>query len=86
MTSLPNMEIFKLKTHIGSDGMLRLELPTDRTDSTIEVLIVFEAAETVPVDDMGYPIGYFERTYGSLGDTSLERGEQPPLDVREELE
>ena len=38
------------------------------------------------VDEMGYPIGYFDETYGSLADDPIERNQPPHPDVRDTLE
>ncbi|MDQ7023958.1 MAG: radical SAM protein [Anaerolineae bacterium] len=39
----------------------------------------------VVLDDMGYPPNYFEETYGSLADDPIERGEQPPMEIRDDI-
>lgn len=39
----------------------------------------------VEVDANGYPVGFFERTFGSIPDFP-DREPQPPCDVREEIE
>jgi hypothetical protein len=41
---------------------------------------------TEPLDDMGYPIGYFEETYGSIADELLERNQPIQHDTRDEIE
>ena len=80
------METIKLKTHIGQDGILQLELPEHIRNRVMEILIVMQPVEQEPVDEMGYPIGFFEETYGSLADDAIERGEQPPMETRDEIE
>jgi hypothetical protein len=80
------MEATKVRTHIGNDGILKLELPTSMANLDLEVLIVMQPLEAEAVDEMGYPIGYFNETYGSLAEDLIERGDEPPLDVREPLE
>lgn len=37
-------------------------------------------------EDLGWPPGYFEQTYGSLRDEPLERGPQGVFETREELQ
>jgi hypothetical protein len=80
------METIKLKTHIGQDGILQLELPEHIRNRVMEILVVLQPVDNEPVDEMGYPIGYFEETYGSLADDPIERGEQPPMEIRDEIE
>ena len=70
------MESIKLKAHVGDDGMLKLEIPVGVSNRDLEVVIVFQPLETGPVDALGWPIGYFERTYGSLAHDPIERGPQ----------
>jgi hypothetical protein len=79
------METIKLKTHIGQDGILRLELPEHIRNRDIEILVVLQPVQNEPVDAMGYPIGYFDETYGSMADNPIERGEQPPVGIRDEI-
>lgn len=38
------------------------------------------------VDDMGYPVGYFDETYGSLADDPIERNQPLEPDVRDVIE
>lgn len=40
----------------------------------------------VPRDALGYPVDYFERTYGSLVDTPLMRPKQLPLPERNPMD
>lgn len=78
------MEAIKLQATVGQDGVLRLELPPLLAQRHVEVVVLL--LEDEPVDAMGYPIGYFEETYGICADDPIERGEQPPYDVRDEFE
>ncbi len=39
-----------------------------------------------PLDEMGYPIGYFEQTYGAFADDPLERNQPLYLDTRDEIQ
>lgn len=80
------MEAIRLKTHVGDDGILKLELPETLHNRDLDVFVVIQPLETEPLDEMGYPIGYFDETYGSLADDPIERGEQPPLEERDPVE
>ena len=40
-------------------------------------------ARGAATDEHGYPLGHFERTYGSFADEPLERPSQGELEVRE---
>ena len=66
------METVKLRAHVGNDGVLKLELPTVMNNREVEVLVVMQAMTETPVDRLGWPVGFFERTYGALADDPLE--------------
>jgi len=80
------MEAIKVQTYIPKDGILRLELPVSLSQRRVEVFIVMQPLEAEAVDEMGYPIGYFEETYGILADEPMERPAQLPDSVRDEIE
>lgn len=80
------METIRLKAHVGEDGILKLEIPARVTNRELEVVIVMQPMEQSSVDALGWPVGFFDRTYGALADNPIDRGEEPPHDVRDELE
>ncbi len=74
------MQTIKLDTRVGEDGILKLEVPLDISDSDLEVLIVVQRKEK-----HGWPPGYFERTAGSLADDPIERPPQGEYEKRDTL-
>ncbi|MBI5666427.1 MAG: hypothetical protein HZC41_00345 [Chloroflexi bacterium] len=70
------MEAIKVKTHVGEDSILRLELPTGMSNRELEVLVVLQPLKTEAVDELGWPIGFFDRTYGALAGDPIERSLQ----------
>ncbi len=45
------METIKLRSHIGKDGILQIEMPTDFKDTSVEVVVVVQplsSEETKP--------------------------------------
>ncbi|TVR25052.1 MAG: hypothetical protein EA396_00280 [Anaerolineaceae bacterium] len=80
------METMKVKARIGEDGILKLEVPTGLSAREVEVVLVLQ--ETVPqgVDANGWPVGFFDRTYGALADDPIERPPQLPLEERDPIE
>lgn len=80
------METMKVKAQIGEDGVLKLEVPTGLSAREVEVLLVLETIEMQATDENGWPIGFFERTYGILADDPIERPAQFPLEERDEIE
>lgn len=41
------MRTLKLKSHIGDDGHLRLDVPTNLPEGDVELVLVIESASTV---------------------------------------
>lgn len=80
------MQTIILKARADSDGVVKLEVPTGLTDQEIEIVLVMQPLDAEPVDEMGYPIGYFEETYGMFADEPLERNQPLDFDVRDEIE
>lgn len=74
------MHSVTLKSHIGSDGFLKIHLP-DVQDTDIEVVIVYQTS--VPMDDEAKPLSQF---YGCIQDDSFFRHPQPEQPERESLE
>ncbi len=93
------MESIKLKAHVGSDGLLKLEVPLGILNSDLEVLVVVQALPAdslttpanIPSDkklspeELGWPPGFFEQTAGALADDPLIIGSEGDYEVREEL-
>ena len=74
------MQTIKLETHIGQDGILKLELPLEMSNTDLEVLLVVQRKEK-----RRWPPGYFERTTGSLADDPIERPPQSNYEERDTL-
>jgi hypothetical protein len=55
--------------------VIKLEFPTQLAGQEVEIVLVTQPVTTEAVDAMGYPIGYFEETYGSFADNPLERNQ-----------
>ncbi len=68
-----------------------IHVPNEFRNRDVEVIILpLEPngdgnPEDVERDAMGYPIGFFEQTAGSLSDDPIERGPQGEFDIREEI-
>jgi hypothetical protein len=67
------MDYIKFKAHVGDDGILKLQVPVGVVNQDLEVLVVIQPQESEVVDELGWPIGYFDETYGSLADDPIER-------------
>ena len=74
------MQSITLKSHIGSDGLLKVQLP-DMRDTHIEVVIVYQTS--LPKDVEAAPLSQF---YGCIQDDSFIRHPQNEQPEREPLE
>lgn len=85
------METIVLKQRAGKNGTLTILVPKRLRDRELEVVVVLqpvsalEPTEGEVLDERGWPLGFFEETYGSLADDPLERPPQGELEVREVL-
>lgn len=78
------MEKINLRSHIGKDGILTLELPVGITDTDIDVTLILK-----PVNDgtkkTGWNPGFFTEIIGGWVGESLERPEQGEFETGEQL-
>jgi hypothetical protein len=74
------MHSITLKSHIGSDGLLKVHLP-DMRDTDIEVVIVYQTS--LPSAFLKAPLSQF---YGCIQDDSFIRHPQPEQPEREPVE
>lgn len=79
------METLKFRTQVGSDGILHLEIPDDFRGQEVEVVLVVQSLKEQKVDALGWPIGFFERTYGALADDPIECRPQGEHEIRDEI-
>ena len=82
------MQSIKIQSHVGSDGILKLEIPLGLTDADLEVLVVVQPlASTIATtpEDLGWPPGFFEKTAGAWQGEPLLREDQGEYETRDEL-
>lgn len=80
------MKTLTLKARADKDGILRLEIPNYQANQEFEIVLVMQSISKKPVDSMGYPIGYFDETYGIMAHEPLERDQPLDLDLRDDIE
>jgi hypothetical protein len=73
------MQSISVRTRVGADGKLRLDIPVDVRNVDVEVVVVMQPAST----PAGWPADFFERTAGALADTPIKRGEQGDFESRD---
>ena len=83
------MNSFQLKTRVGTDGVLKLEIPVEVTETDLEVLVVFQALtrrSRTGANKLGWPTGFFETVAGGWQGEPLVRAPQGDYEDRAELQ
>ena len=76
------METIRLKQRARPDGTLTIPLPKALRDQDLEVLVVLQPiatsdqVEEETLDENGWPVGFFDETYGSFAEDPIERPPQ----------
>lgn len=78
------METIRLKTRIGSDGVLKFEMPVGVANVDAEVVVVY-TVQTAPEHKEDWA-DFVNATYGILADDPIERPADLPPDLRDEIE
>jgi len=78
------MQTIKLKSHVGEDGVLQLQLPIGIKNTDLEVIVIFQPlkadskpSEAKTPEELGYSREFIE-VLGSW-EGELERPEQTPF-------
>ena len=83
------MQIIQLKTHIGADGVLRVQMPPEFKNRDLEaILIVDVLAEQELIETpkpSGWQPGFFADVIGGWVGEPLVREKQGDYEVREKL-
>ena len=76
------MDSIKLRSRVGTDGILHLDIPTAITDREIEVTVTIQP---VTSEQRGWMPGFFEEVIGGWVGEPLERPDQGEYETRETL-
>lgn len=81
------MQNIKLNSHVGSDGILHLDVPVDIKDADIEVLVTVKSInpKSNSSEKSAWSPGFFEKTAGAWVGEPLQREAQGEYEQREEL-
>jgi len=77
------MKTIRVSEKTGSDGVLHLRIPVGQPGAEYEAVVVLQPSPTGRAsgvaEELGWPAGYFETTFGSITDETFVR---PPHQVR----
>ncbi|KYC40030.1 hypothetical protein WA1_29170 [Scytonema hofmannii PCC 7110] len=76
------MQNIKLRSRVGKDGVLHLDIPVEMTDTEIEVTVTIH--RVIP-QQRGWMPGFFEEVIGGWVGEPLQRPEQGEYETREQL-
>ncbi|UKO96237.1 hypothetical protein [Nostoc sp. UHCC 0870] len=76
------MESIKIRSHVGADGILHLDIPIEMANTEIEVTVTIQ---TVSPQQRGWMPVFFEEVIGGWVGEPLERPEQGEYETREHL-
>jgi hypothetical protein len=76
------MSRIKVRSHVGQDGILHLDIPVEMADTEIEVTLTIQR---VTPQKQGWMPGFFEEVIGGWVGEPLSRPEQGEHETREQL-
>jgi hypothetical protein len=76
------MESIKVRSHVGQDGILHLDIPVEMANTEIEVTLTIQ--RVIPQKQAWMP-GFFEEVIGGWVGEPLSRPEQGEYETREQL-
>jgi hypothetical protein len=80
------MKAVQFHSHVGADGVLKIEVPVGMTDADLDiVVIVSPAGAAAGATDGSWPPNFFEETFGCLAEYPLERPPQGEFETRNAL-
>jgi hypothetical protein len=84
------MQSIKIRSHVGQDGILHLEIPVGMTERDLEVMVIFQPLEVSvqqeKTEKLDWSPNFFEQTAGCLQDDPLVRYPQGEYEQREPME
>jgi hypothetical protein len=84
------MQNITLRSHVGKDGILHLDIPVGLTDAELEVTVSLQPVDSPSEADSpqgkGWPPGFFEETFGCFKDGPLVIDFEGVFEEQEELQ
>ncbi len=79
------METITLHSRVGADGLLKLQVPVNLTNTELEVVLIVQPVVSAG-QEHGWPPEFFKEVAGGWQGEPLLREEQGPYEIREDLE
>jgi hypothetical protein len=76
------MQSINIRSGVGADDILHLDIPVEMTNTEIEVTVTIQE---VSQQKRGCMLGFFEEVIGGWVGESLERIQQEEYDKREQI-
>lgn len=76
------MQSINIRSRVGADGILHLDIPVEMTNTEIEVTVTIQA---VASQKRAWMPSFFEEIIGGWVGTPLERPEQGEYEAREHI-
>lgn len=70
-----------IRSHVGADGVLRLEVPTEFADADLDVTVLLSPAESPASTTVEWQPGFFSEVIGSW-EGELTRPDQGEFEIR----
>lgn len=85
------MSVIRMTATAGPDGVLHLSVPVGgEGEFEVQVVVTPKPAPAAPKpktpEELGWPPGYFENTFGSIDDPAFKRYPQGEFEKREPFE
>ena len=84
------MQTLCVSEKTGSDGILHLRIPLGQPEAEYDAVVVLQPKTagdaSGAAESLGWPLGYFERTFASITDETFLRPPQGELPEAVELE
>jgi hypothetical protein len=81
-----NMETITVHSHVGEDGVLKLQVPLLVTNMDLEVVLMVQPLTSVSTPSSAWPEGFFEAVAGGWQGEPLMRESQGDYETRDNLE
>ena len=76
------MKTIRFTSLVGNNGILILPLPDEMKGQKLDILVVLQPIKNASPNENGWPLGFFEKTYGATAHDPIERPSQGEFEIR----